>query len=421
MAQSTTDNEANLARFLLKKRLLELRDYQGSNTSMVTLYIRGHYQVSLTTKMLVDEQGKADNIKDNVNRSSVQEAMGAAIEKLKGIHKAPANGLCLFAGSVLLSDGRTKKITYLFEPPKEVGNFYKCGKQFYVESLLEQLDDSKKYGFIIIDGNGTLYGTLTGTAKKTLYTFTVQLQSKTRRGGQSANRFRALRKEQRHNYQRKASEYANEQFLDNEGKAIVDGLFIAGSAQFKSVFAESEMFDARLRAIVVDTLDIQYGMEQGFNQAIELARPHLQGLKISEDIKTLSDWMAEIAKDNNKIIFGWKETLQAYDEGVMEKLIVWDHLPHVRYTIRNGNQDRIVYGTVVPDLAKGDILISEESVVDWLIEKPKKGVKLYLVSDISSLGTQFSMGFGGLGGYLQYQWRPEAEEVEEAEDFNDFI
>ena len=60
-----------------------------------------------------------------------------------------------------------------------------------------------RYGFIILDGNGTLFGTLSGNTRETLHKFQVDLPKKHGRGGQSALRFARLRLEKRHNYVRK--------------------------------------------------------------------------------------------------------------------------------------------------------------------------------------------------------------------------
>jgi peptide subunit release factor 1 (eRF1) len=37
---------------------------------------------------------------------------------------------------------------------------YFCGSRFKLEHLNEQLVTDKKFGFVIIDGNGTLWATL---------------------------------------------------------------------------------------------------------------------------------------------------------------------------------------------------------------------------------------------------------------------
>ena len=60
-----------------------------------------------------------------------------------------------------------------------------------------------RYGFIVMDGNGSLFGTLSGNARNILGKFTVELPKKHGRGGQSALRFARLRMEKRHNYVRK--------------------------------------------------------------------------------------------------------------------------------------------------------------------------------------------------------------------------
>ena len=64
------------------------------------------------------------------------------------------------------------------------------------------------YGFIVMDGNGTLFGTLSGNTRDILHKFTVDLPKKHGRGGQSAMRFARLRMEKRHNYVRKVAEMA---------------------------------------------------------------------------------------------------------------------------------------------------------------------------------------------------------------------
>ena len=56
-----------------------------------------------------------------------------------------------------------------------------------------------------MDGNGSLFGTLSGNTREVLHKFTVDLPKKHGRGGQSALRFARLRMEKRHNYVRKVS------------------------------------------------------------------------------------------------------------------------------------------------------------------------------------------------------------------------
>lgn len=64
-----------------------------------------------------------------------------------------------------------------------------------------------RYGFVIMDGNGSLFGTLSGNTREILGKFSVELPKKHGRGGQSALRFARLRMEKRHNYVRKVGSY----------------------------------------------------------------------------------------------------------------------------------------------------------------------------------------------------------------------
>lgn len=71
------------------------------------------------------------------------------------------------------------------------------------QALHELLEDDDKFGFLVMDGNGCLFGTLQGNNREILHKFTVDLPKKHGRGGQSALRFARLRLEKRHNYVRK--------------------------------------------------------------------------------------------------------------------------------------------------------------------------------------------------------------------------
>ena len=116
-----------------------------------------------------------------------------------------------------------------------------------------------------MDGNGTLFGTLSGNTREVIHKFTVDLPKKHGRGGQSALRFSRLRDEKRHNYVRKVAELAVQHFITND-KVNVTGLVLAGSADFKTELSHSDMFDQRLAAKVIKVVDVSYGGENGFNQ-----------------------------------------------------------------------------------------------------------------------------------------------------------
>lgn len=171
----------------------------------------------------------------------------------------PTNGLVIYCGTIVTDEGKEKKVNIDFEPFKPVNtSLYLCDNKFHTEALqgkffflkhlikiLALLTDDNKFGFIIMDGNGTLFGTLQGNTREILHKFTVDLPKKHGRGGQSALRFARLRMEKRHNYVRKVAETAVEFFIKND-KVCVSGLVLAGSADFKTELGYSSMFDQRL-------------------------------------------------------------------------------------------------------------------------------------------------------------------------------
>merc|ERR1712194_992884 len=160
--------------------------------------------------------------------------------------------------------GKERRVDIDFEPFKPINtSLYLCDNKFHTEDLNELLMDDEAFGFIVMDGNGCLYGTVQGSNREVLHKFTVDLPKKHGRGGQSALRFARLRLEKRHNYVRKVAEIATQVFM-SDAKPNIKHLIIAGSADFKTELTTSDLWDARLDAIIIKPmLDVAYGGENG--------------------------------------------------------------------------------------------------------------------------------------------------------------
>merc|ERR1712178_201288 len=199
----------------------------------------------------------------------------------------------------LTEENKEKKVNIDFEPFKPINtSLYLCDNKFHTEALNELLESDDKFGFIVMDGNGALYGTLAGNTREVLHKFSVDLPKKHGRGGQSALRFARLRLEKRHNYVGKVGEVATQMFIDGD-KPNIAGLFVAGSAEFKQTLTtDSDLFDPRLAAILVPPLlDVSYGGEMGFNQAIDLAAETLSDVKIVQEKRLISKFLDEVSRD----------------------------------------------------------------------------------------------------------------------------
>ncbi|GME89218.1 hypothetical protein B5S28_g4428 [[Candida] boidinii] len=406
--------EKNIEMWKVKKLIKNLEKARGNGTSMISLIIPPKGQIPMIQKMLVDEYGTASNIKSRVNRLSVLSAITSTQQKLKLYNRVPPNGLVIYCGEVLTDEGKEKKLTIGFEPFKPINtSLYLCDNKFHTEALSELLESDDKFGFIVMDGNGALFGTLSGNTRDVLHKFTVDLPKKHGRGGQSALRFSRLRDEKRHNYVRKVAEVAVQMFITAD-KVNVSGLILAGSADFKNELSRSDMFDGRLQSKIVKIVDISYGGENGFNQAIELSAEALANVKFIQEKKLITQFFDEISQDTGKFCYGIDDTLKALDLGACEIVIVYEALDVVRYTLKNSEGNEVI-AQASPSTPKENYMldkdtgaemeiISEQPFLEWLAENYKNyGATLEFVTDRSSEGSQFCRGFGGIGALLRYR------------------
>ncbi|KAL7473138.1 hypothetical protein ACHAXS_013511 [Conticribra weissflogii] len=428
MSNQNDELDQQIEIFKVKKLIKNLEAARGNGTSMISLIIPPGTQISQISKMLSDEYGTASNIKSRVNRLSVLGAITSTQQRLKLYSKCPKNGLVLYCGTVVTDEGKERKVNIDFEPFKPINtSLYLCDNKFHTEDLNELLMDDEAFGFIVMDGNGCLYGTVQGSSREILHKFSVDLPKKHGRGGQSALRFARLRLEKRHNYVRKVAELATQLFVPNGQMPNVQGLILAGSADFKSELMRSDLFDPRLAKIVLKMVDVSYGGENGFNQAIEYSADTLGSVKLMKEKKLLQRYMDEISLDTGKYCFMVEDTLKALDLGAIEDLIVWENLDVNRYVLRNATsgEDKVVHlskeqesnETYFRDPETGVELevVEKEPMVEWLANNYKSfGCNLEFVTDRSGEGTQFVKGFGGIGGILR--WKVDFVEMNEFEE-----
>jgi len=431
------DEDNNIVQFKVKRLIRYLDSAKGEGTSMISVIIPPGKKIADMQRQLVDQYGNAENIKDRVNRQSVQAGITSAKEKLKGYNKVPKNGLLIYAGTVMADDGKqTRKVVIDFEPHKPINTtMYYCGNHFITDPLKELLESDEKYGFIIVDGNGTIWATLQGNARNIVTKFTVDLPKKHGRGGQSSNRFANIREEKRNAYVKKVCEYTTSSFITDD-RPNVAGIVIGGYADFKTQVSESHFLDPRLKKIVVNVVDVSYGLEQGLNQAIDLSRGVLKDIKLVQEQNLIGKFFEALNVDHEKIIYSINDTMRALDEGVIERLLIYDDLEHMRVVLRNSNDEEIIKFMTIKELESDEAYIDldtkeeldfveKEALVDWIAENHSRfGCDLHFVTDRSPEGSQFVKGFGGLGGFLRYKMDFDIDYNEMAEisdDDEDFI
>ena len=210
------------------------------------------------------------------------------------------------------------------------------------------------------------------------------------------------------------AELAVQNYITND-KINVAGLILAGSADFKNDLNQSDLFDQRLQSKVIKVVDVSYGGENGFNQAIELSSETLGSVKFIQEKKLIGKYFEEISTDTGKICYGIDDTLKALELGAAEILIVYENLEVTRWTLRTQNGSIVNTHTMKGQEENRELFTDKEtgqemevvdqgSLLEWLAEHYREfGTTLEFVSDKSSEGNQFVKGFGGIGALLRYK------------------
>lgn len=216
---------------------------------------------------------------------------------------------------------------------------------------------------------------------------------------------------------RKTAELATQFYINPAtSQPNVSGLILAGSADFKTELSQSDMFDPRLQAKILNVVDVSYGGENGFNQAIELSSEILSNVKFIQEKRLIGKYFEEISQDTGKYVFGVDDTLKTLEMGAIETLIVLENLDINRYVLKNTTSGEIVIkhlnkeqDTVQSNFrdpeTSAELEVQEKmSLLEWFANEYKRfGCTLEFVTNKSQEGSQFCRGFGGIGGILRYQ------------------
>lgn len=182
---------------------------------------------------------------------------------------------------------------------------------------------------------------------------------------------------------------------------------------------------------MIKTLDVSYGMEPGFNQAIEMSAESLANVKLVQEKRLLQKYFDEISLDTGRYCFMVQDTLQALEMSSVETLIVWENLSVNRLQVKNTatGEEKILHLTPEQEASGGDThfrdpvtgvqleVVERITLVEWLANNYKSfGAALEFITDRSQEGSQFCKGFGGIGGILR--WKVDFAEMEMAAELD---
>jgi len=195
-------------------------------------------------------------------------------QHLKLYKKCPENGLALFSNVNQLID---------IIPPQPIKQFiYLCDKHFHPQSLYDLYKIHDYHGIILISGNNCYMYMITSIDIKLLYKTDISLQSRQKKGGQSAVRISRLAEEKRHLYLKQIIDKVHEVYFDSQKlNVIVKSFCIAGPSEMKTMLINSELLDYRIKPLILHKLTIDTITNETIYKIVDMNI--FNNIKLSED------------------------------------------------------------------------------------------------------------------------------------------
>jgi peptide chain release factor subunit 1 len=421
MANDGNSKWDSVKRYKLTKMINELSSISGHGTELVTVYIPPRRPVFDVISQLRNEAGTASNIKSDLTRTHVQDALSRTIEQLKLFKETPENGLVIFCGAIPNDKGIGKEKIEIYPvfPPKPVQiSLYRCDDHFWTDHLKEMMKDDKVIGILSIDTQETGIGILTGDRWEVIDTLTSGVAGKHRQGGQSARRFERLRDNELNEYYHRVADHVKQVFIDQYN---VKGSIVGGPGPTKENFLKEEYLDYRLQNSIISTLDTSYSGEEGVRELIEKAQKEgiLQEFRVMEEKLLIKKFMSEVHSGRGLGIYGIHDVVKALESGIADLVLVTDDITYVKLEIRckackniqaimidrpqlvSTKQDWLSKQCSV--CSSTDLELVDKDIVDYLNELAiKTGCRLEVISGRTEEGAQLA-SLGKLGAVLRYK------------------
>lgn len=412
----------SVERYKLTKMINELSKISGHGTELVSVYVPPRRPLYDVISQLRNEAGTASNIKSDLTRTHVQDALSRTVEFLKTLRDTPKNGLIVFCGAIPNDKGIGKEKIEIFpiqDPPKEVKiSLYRCDDHFWTDHLRDMLKDDKVMGVLAVDTQEAGFGILTGDRSETVDSITSGVAGKHRQGGQSARRFERLRENELNEFYHRIAAHAKKIFIDQYN---VKGLIVGGPGPTKENFLKEEYLDYRLQNNIIATLDTSYSGDEGVREIINKAQNEgvLTEYRVMEEKELIKKFMGEVHSGRGLGIYGLQDVLSALRAGSVDLALVTDDIPYVKIDFRCKSckrvQEKVVDRTQViatkqeflakpcPNCGSADIEASEIDIVDYLQElSSASGARLEVISGQTEEGQQLS-SLGRIGAILRYR------------------
>lgn len=411
----------SVKRYKLTKMINELSSIAGHGTELVTVYVPPRRPIFDVISQLRNEAGTASNIKSDLTRNHVQDALSRTMEHLKLFKETPENGLVIFCGAIPNDRGIGKEKIEIYSviPPKPVQiSLYRCDDHFWTDHLKEMLKDEKVIGILAVDTSETGIGILTGDRWETVDTLTSGVAGKHRQGGQSARRFERLRDNELNEYYHRVADHARKVFIDQYN---VKGIIVGGPGPTKDNFLKEEYLDYRLQNNVLATLDTSYSGDEGVREIIDKVQKEgiMDEFRVMEEKKLVKKFMGEVHSNKGLGIYGIFDVTKAMESGIAELVLVTDDISYVKLDFKckscKNVQEKVVDRAAIISTKQDvtsrpcskcramDFDVSEKDIVDYMQElATMTGARLEVISGQMEEGVQLA-SLGKAGAILRYR------------------
>ncbi|HEX6294197.1 MAG TPA: peptide chain release factor aRF-1 [Nitrososphaeraceae archaeon] len=411
----------SIKRYKLNKMINKLGNITGHGTELVTVYIPPRRPIYDIVSQLKNEAGTASNIKSDLTRTHVQDALSRTVEHLKLYKVPPENGLVIFCGAIPTGKGiGTEKIEiYSVEPPKAVQiNLYRCDDHFWIDHLKDMMKDDKVVGILSLDTQEAGFGILTGDRWEVVESLTSGVAGKHRQGGQSARRFERLRDNELNEYYHRVADYAQKIFIDEYD---VKGIIIGGPGPTKEGFIREEYLDYRLQNNVIAVLDSSYSGSEGVRELIDKVNDQgiMADYRLMEEKKIVKRFISEVYSGKGLGIYGIYDVINALKNGYADLVIVTGDITILRLEIKcnkcQKSQEKFIERNELMSLKQEltsstcskcgsqDMELSDQDIIEYLEELSlMSGSRLEVISGKTEEGAQLA-SLGKIGALLRFK------------------
>jgi peptide chain release factor subunit 1 len=407
-------DQSDKQKYEFQKVIEDLKEYEGSGTQLVSIYIPEDRQISSVVSHVTQEHSEASNIKSKQTRTAVQDALTSIKDRLRYYDVYPPdNGMVVFSGAIDTGGGRTDMITKVLEsPPQSIESFrYHCDSDFLTEPLEEMLGDKGLFGLIVLDRREANVGWLRGKRVEPVKSASSLVPGKQRKGGQSAQRFARLRLEAIDNFYQEVAEMADSLFVDQRHE--MDGILVGGPSPTKDEFLDGDYLHHELGDMVLGKFDVSYTDESGLYDLVDAAQDILDEHEMMQDKSEMEEFFKEL-HDGDLATYGFGPTRENLMMGAVDRLLISEDLRKdvVTYTCPNGHEERDVLDRR-EEASDHDCTRCDESVpadegeredlIDHLIDiAEQRGTETIFISTDFEKGEQLQSAFGGVAGILRY-------------------